>query len=446
MSLISDTNRKWWLLAAVSCVLGLVLLDETVVGIALPTIQKEFGLSNNEAHWVVNAYLLTFACFVAVGGKIADLFGVLRVFLFGLTLFALCSIACGFAPSGAALIAARALQGLGAAIIFPIFLAIITMTFPKEVRGAAIATSGAVGTTFLALGPLVGGLFTDFLSWRWIFWINPVVSIAVGVVITLSWRDVEHPPGRRIDWTGLILIASGMFCLVYALMEAGDLGWDNPLIWGGLVAGTALIVLFWKVEGRLDAPLIVVGLFSSPVFSGSNLAIFAAQYAKMPLFVFVALYAQTDLKLSPFLAGVMVMLAPALQPVTAAVCGRLTDKVRKRPQVLFGLGVLCAAFLWLAATQGENDVYLFAPGLLVAGLAFPFLFTPTRAAVAEALPAHKHGQGGGIAMTSQTIGGTVGLAVSSAAFALGGYGLVFGLTALLAGFVFAYALFAFRNV
>ncbi|MHA7776509.1 MFS transporter [Roseibium sp. M-1] len=446
MPAITDTNRKWWLLGAVSCVLGLVLLDETVVGIALPTIQKEFALSNNEAHWVVNAYLLTFACFVAVGGKLADLYGVLRVFLIGLTVFALCSVACGFAPSGGVLIAARALQGVGAAIIFPIFLAMVTMTFEKNVRGAAIATTGAVGTTFLALGPLVGGLFTDFLSWRWIFWINPVVSIAVAAVITLSWRDMRRPAGQRIDWAGLMLIAAGMFCLVYALMEADGLGWGSPVILALLAAGILLLGLFWRVEGRLEAPLVEVKLFSSPVFSGSNLTIFTAQYAKMPLFVFVALYAQTDLKLSPFLAGVVVMLAPALQPFTAAVCGRLADKIPKRSQVLFGLGILSVSFLWLVATQAANNVYLFAPGLLVAGLAFPFLFTPTRAAISEALPAHKHGQGGGIAMTSQTIGGTVGLAVSSAAFAIGGYGLVFALTALLAALAYVYAFFAFRNV
>ncbi|WP_298984660.1 MFS transporter [uncultured Roseibium sp.] len=445
MQAISDANRKWWLLGAVSCVLGLVLLDETVVGIALPTIQKELGLSNNDAHWVVNAYLLTFACFVAVGGKIADLFGILRVFLFGPALFAICSVACGFAPSGDALIAARALQGLGAAIIFPLFLAMITMTFPKEVRGAALATSGAVGTTFLALGPLVGGLFTDFLSWRWIFWINPFVAVVVAVLVTLTWRDVPRPAGRQIDWIGLLLMAAAMFCIVFGLMEASDLGWSNPLILASMFLGLVLFGLFWMFELRQSMPLIEVDLFSSPVFAGSNLTIFTAQYAKMPLFVFVALYAQTDLHLTPFQAGVVVMLAPALQPVTAVVCGRYTDKIAKRWQVLFGLGVLTLAFLWQTVTWSYENVLLFVPGLLIAGLAFPFLFTPTRAAVSEALPEHKHGQGGGIAMTSQIAGGTVGLAVSSAAFALGGFGLVFALTALLSALVFIYAAFAFRG-
>ncbi len=445
MHFITESNRKTWLLWSVSCVLGLVLLDETVVGIALPTIQKDFGLDDNDAHWVVNAYLVTFACFVAVGGKLADLFGTLRVFLLGLTVFTVFSIACGFAPSGSALILFRALQGLGAAIIFPLFLAMITMTFPKEVRGAALATSGAVGTTFLALGPLVGGLFTDFISWRWIFWINPFVALAVGVIVTMTWRDVKRPPAGRIDWLGLVLLAAGMFSAIFALMEADSLGWSSLLIWALIAVGLLLLALFSWFETTVETPLIEVDLFKEPVFAGSALTIFLAQYAKMPVFVFVALYAQTDLKLSAFLAGLVVMIGPAVQPATAALCGRLADKTPKRQMVLFGLASIFIGYVWLVLTAPLNSVVWIAPGLLFVGLSFPFLFTPTRAAISEALPEHKHGQGGGIAMSSQMIGGTLGLAASSAAFAVGGYELVFGVTALIIALVFVHAFFAFRG-
>ncbi|MES0812012.1 MFS transporter [Roseibium sp. SCPC15] len=446
MTASSEVKRRWWLLGAVSCVLGLVLLDETVVGIALPTIQETFGLSQGGAHWVVNAYLLSFACLVAVGGKLADLFGMLRVFLIGLTLFALCSIACGFAPTGEILIAARALQGVGAAIIFPIFLAMITMTFPKDVRGGALATSSAVGTIFLALGPLVGGLFTDLLSWRWIFWINPFVAVAVGVIVTVTWRDVDRPRGEKIDWLGLLLIASGMCFAIFALMEADSWGWGSPVIWACLFAGVVLLGSFFRVESRLELPLIEVRLFSSPVFAASNLTLFITQYAKMPLFVFVALYAQTELKLSPLWAGVLVMLAPVLTPPASALCGRIADRTPKRQLVACGLTLLLISSVWLLVTEPVKNALVFAPGLVIAGLSFPFLFTPTRAAIAEALPEYKHGQGGGIAMTSQIIGGTVGLTASSAAYALGGYQAVFALTAFLTAAVMAHAMFAFRGV
>ncbi|MEM9633562.1 MAG: MFS transporter [Pseudomonadota bacterium] len=446
MLISNETSRRWWLLSAVSCVLGLVLLDETVVGIALPTIQETFGLSDSAGHWVVNAYLLSFACLVAVGGKLADLFGILRMFLIGLTLFALCSIACGFAPTGEVLLIARVFQGVGAAIIFPIFLAMITMTFPKDVRGAALATSSAVGTIFLALGPLVGGLFTDLLSWRWIFWINPFFALAVGVIVTITWRDVDRPPGERIDWRGLVLISAGLCFAIFALMQADSWGWSSPVIWALLLAGVALLWLFFRVEAAQDLPLIEVRLFSSPVFAASNLSLFMTQYAKMPLFVFVALYAQSELKLSPLWAGVLVMLAPVLTPPASALCGRIADKTPKRRLVACGLTLLLVSSVWLLVTEPMKNAFVFAPGLVIAGLSFPFLFTPTRAAIAEALPEYKHGQGGGIAMTSQVIGGTVGLAASSAAFALGGYQAVFALSALLTVAVMAHALIGFRGV
>ncbi|WP_305986929.1 MFS transporter [Roseibium sp. MMSF_3544] len=446
MNLITEQNRKWWLLGAVSCVLGLVLLDETVVGIALPSIQKTFGLSNNTAHWIVNAYLLTLACFVAVGGKLGDLFGVLRMFLLGLGSFGVFSVICGFAPTGEVLIIARALQGLGAAVMFPLFMAMVTMTFPKEQHGTALAVSGSVGTIFLSLGPLVGGLFTDLLTWRWIFWINPFLVVGIGFVVTMTWRDVEHPPGRRIDWTGLVLIASGMFCLVFALMEADDWGWHSLATWLFLVLGFVLLGIFCWYETTIATPLIKVDLFANPVFSASNVNLFMAQYAKMPIFVFVALYAQTELKLSAIAAGLLVMLTPIPQPFVAAYCGRLVGKVHPRKLAFFGLVLLFSCLLWLFFTTPLNNAFIFAPGLLVAGAAFPFLFVPSRAAIMGSLPEYKHGQGSGIAMASQMIGGTVGLSASSAAFAVAGYQGVLGLAALLIALAFVYALFAYREV
>ncbi|MEM7462041.1 MAG: MFS transporter [Pseudomonadota bacterium] len=444
MNLITEQNRKWWLLAAVSCVLGLVLLDETVVGIALPTIQTELNLSDNQAHWVVNAYLLVFACFVAVGGKLGDQFGMLPMFLIGLAIFGLCSALAGFAPTGEILLFARAVQGLGAAIIFPLFVAMTAMTFPPKERGLAIGIGGGIGTIFLAAGPLIGGLLTDLLSWRWIFWINPPLTVIIAVVAALSWRDVERPVPPKIDWPGLALLATSIFCIVFALMQSSVWGWSSVIVLGLLVAGAVLLALFVRLELRLTAPLINVELFKFPAFSASNLAILAAQYSKMPIFVFAALYAQEALGFSPLKAGLFVMLSAISQPFVAPICGKLTDQHPPGLLVTGGLFGLTIALALMSLSTSDGDIVYFSVGLIIAGIAFPFLFVPTQTAIMAALPESKHGQGGSISMTSQMMGGTIGLAISSVLFAYNNdYFLVFASTAgfLLVLTVLCYFLF-----
>ncbi|WP_299475613.1 MFS transporter [uncultured Roseibium sp.] len=432
MAVITEDNRKWWLLVAVSCVLGLVLLDETVVGVALPTIEEELGLSVNQSHWVVNSYLLVFACFVAVGGKLGDQFGMLPMFLIGLLVFGLCSVIGGFAPSGHVLITARSVQGIGAAIIFPLFVAMITMTFPKEQRGFALGVGGAIGTIFLSLGPLAGGLLTDLLSWRWIFWINPPIVVLIGLIAFLTWRDVDRPKAPPIDWTGLALIASGMFCTIFSLMQSEVWGWTSPLVYGLFAAGIGLLMVFVWYELRVAAPLIEVDLFVNPAFLASNLTIFMAQYSKMPIFIFAAMYAQEVLGLSPLGAGLLVMLAAITQPFVAPYCGKLTDSHEPGLLATGGMVGLGIAMALMAITAPLDTIWLFAIGVIITGLAMPFVFVPTQTAIMASLPEHKHGQGGGISMTSQMIGGTVGLAISGTLFAFHkDYALVFASTAVL---------------
>lgn len=447
MHLVTEANRKWLLLGALSCLLGLILLDETALGVALPTIQTEFGLSSSGVHWAINAYILPFACLVAVGGKLADMFGLLKVFLIGLTIFGISSVCVALAPSGAVMIAARASQGVGAAICFPLFVAMITITFPKAQHGSALGICAGVGTLFLAAGPFAGGLLTEYSSWRGLFWINPVVIAGVALVSVLTWRDVPRPPPPALDWLGVLLLAPGLFGVVFALMQGNDWGWRDPVILASAVLGILLLVGFVWVETHVTQPLIKVDLFLTPVFTAGTLTMFIAQFAKMPIFIFAALYARQVLGLSPLGAGAMVTLAAIIQPLSAPICGRLTDRMPAGRLVAFGQTCLLLCLLWLMVTAPMGKLYLFAPGLLFAGIAFPFMFIPSQTALMAELPEHMHGQGGGISISCQMIGGTIGLAVSSAVFSgQHNYQLVFGTAALGVLIVMLYGLYAFCSV
>ncbi len=252
---IDDNNRKWWILAAMGAILGVILLDETVVGVALPTMQVDLDMSEVTSHWVVNIYMLVLAGLAAAAGKFGDIVGHKTVINTGLVIFGLASLGCGFAQSDVWLITARGIQGVGAAIIFPSCLAMVTIVFRPEQRGLALGIWGAIGTVFLALGPLVGGFLTDFASWRWIFWVNPPIVFAVALIVLAAWVD---PPktdkSERVDKTGLILLIGGLSMAVFAIMEGPEWGWTNLTILLLLIVGAVLLVAFVFVELRKRTP------------------------------------------------------------------------------------------------------------------------------------------------------------------------------------------------
>ena len=258
---ISDENRKWWILAAMSGVVGLIVLDETVVGVALATIRPELGMSAVASHWVVNAYFLTFTCFVAVGGRLCDTLGLRALFIVGVSIFGLASLAGGFAQDGAWLIAARAVQGLGAAIIFPASLAMMTNSFALEQRGLAFGIQVTIGGTFMALGPLVGGFFSEVVSWRWIFWINLPVVVAIIAIVLAAWAPwlqaklaSAHKGWRAVDFPGLVTLVAGLTALVIALMQANDWGWDAPATVALFFGGVVLLAVFTVIEKKRPSP------------------------------------------------------------------------------------------------------------------------------------------------------------------------------------------------
>lgn len=413
----NDNNRKWWILAAMGGVIGLILLDETVVGVALPTVREDLGMSQLAAHWVVNAYLLVFAGLAAAAGRLGDLAGLHRLFTLGVAIFGIASLACGFAENGAWLIAARAVQGVGAAVIFPCSLSMVTIAFPADQRGLALGISGSIGTVFLALGPLIGGFFTDVISWRWIFWINPLLVIPVALVIWAAWVD---PPRQGtpepMDRRGLIALLAGLGMLVFAVMQGPDWGWSHAAIWIPFLCGIASLVVFVLVERRQRAPLIEVDLFRGGTFTACNLVLFVAQFSKIALIVFGALYLQDTLGMSPLAAGVALLAAVAPIPFVAPFAGRAADRFGARWPSLCGLVFTASAIIWIGLAVDAKSYGLLLPALLLYGVSQAFLFPPSQHAIMISVPNEKQGEAGGIAMTSQLLGGTIGMSICSTVF------------------------------
>ena len=427
-------------------VIGVILLDETVVAVALPALQRDLGLSVVGGHWVINTYLLFLAGLAAAAGRLGDIVGIKLLMLIGLGLFGLASLAAGLAQDGTWIIIARGVQGAGAATIFPISLAIVTIVFPPERRGFALGVYGAIGTGFLALGPLVGGALTEFLSWRWIFWINLPIVLAIGVTVLACWRDPPRRPGStRFDGLGLGTLVVGMGMIVFAIMQSSDWGWASLAVWPVLAGGCAVIAVFALYEYRRSDPLIEVDLFTNATVSACTLVLFTAQFNKMTVVVFGALYLQHALGLSAFVTGLALLPAVGIQAFLAIPSGRLVDRIGTRTPTLIGLAVFALSLLWIGVAQGWNDYVALLPALLAWAAVMGFVFIPPVRAIPNAVPLEKQGQAGGIVMSSQLLGGTVGIAVSSSLYATGnGFGVVFLVSGVLALVTLAVAWIAIR--
>ncbi|MCR9137784.1 MAG: MFS transporter [Alphaproteobacteria bacterium] len=438
MIAIEQIRRKWWVLGAMGAALGMFLLDETVVGVALPTIQQDLDLSTVGSHWVVNIYLLVLTCLAAACGRLCDVFGFKRLFLTGIVLFGLASIGCGLATNLTELLAARALQGFGAAIIFPASMAMIAIIFPEEERGRALGIYGAVGTVFLASGPFVGGLLTDTLSWRWIFWINPVVVIAAVAVIWTMWSDPPPNPNReRFDFAGLVTLISGIGLVIFATMQGPEWGWSQPLIWVLLLAGLLFLTLFIRLELPAGNPLIEIDLLRTPAFAVCSLMVFTGQFTKIAVLVIYSIFLQKEMDMSPLMAGVALLAGVVPAPLSAIIGGNMTDRLGSRRPALLGLGGTFIAFVWLTLALDAKSYWLMFAPLVLWGIVTSMVFLPGLRGAANSVPLENQGQVGGIMLTAQLAGGTIGMTVCGTLLAAtGSYQLPLLATAILAGTVF----------
>jgi EmrB/QacA subfamily drug resistance transporter len=408
-------HRQQVTLAAMSGVLAVALLDETVVGVALPTIQRDLDMSVGFSHWVVNAYLLSLSAVVLIGGRLGDAFGHLRLFVLGCLTFGLASLVCGLAPDGITIVAARAVEGLGAAIILPSSMAMISLVYPPERLGWAYGIYGGVGTAALAAGPLIGGFFTDVVTWRVIFFVNLPLIVLVIAGAVAAWREPDlEGPRPSLDFAGLGLVAAGICTLVIAIMQGPAWGWGSPRTIGLLAVAVVATAALIAVELRKRDPLIDVRLFRTPTFTGSNFVILTAQATKMGVTIFGALYLQQSLDLDPLDAGLALLPGVGVMPFAAVLAGRITDRFGNRGPSLVGTAGMAVALAWIGVFAGADSYPILIPGLVLWGLVLPLLYTPPQTAVMQCVPPAAQGQAGGISLTAQLMGGTIGVAVLSA--------------------------------
>src|SRR5918999_1080334 len=346
--LLTSENRRWWTLGAVAFGLFMIMLDNTVVNVALPSIQRDLGVGLSELQWIVAGYALTFAALMLTGGKLADHYGRRLIFVVGLTIFTLASLGCGLAESGDALIAARVVQGAGAALMNPATLSIISATFPPEQRGMAIGIWAGVSALALAIGPLVGGLLTDHLDWSWIFFFNVpvgVVAVAASFVVIEESRDMSEE--RRLDLPGQLAGGLGLFALTYGLIEANTYGWTSGRILGAFaVAAVALAAFVW-LERVQRVPMLDLELFRNRTFAGANSVVLLVALAMFGVFFFVSLYMQNILGFSAVEAGGVILPMTILIILVAPAGGKISDRIGSRwlmtaGMVLVGLQLLNA--------------------------------------------------------------------------------------------------------
>jgi EmrB/QacA subfamily drug resistance transporter len=415
---MNPDNRKWWTLAAVSFGLFMIMLDNTVVNVALPVMQASLGLDYAQLEWIVTGYALTFGAFMLTGGKLADLYGRRLIFVVGLAIFTLASLACGLAGGGRMLIIARVVQGLGAALMNPSTLSIITVAFPPSERGRAIGIWVGVSAFSLAIGPVIGGFIAQHLHWSWIFFINGPIGVAAIVVAFLyidESRDRSHE--QRADLPGLITSGVGLFALTYGLIEANALGWGSPRIVGSFVVAAVLLGAFIVLERRQRLPMLDLSLFADATFAGANTVMLLSSLAMFGVFFYVTLYMQQVMGLSPTRAGIVFLPMTALIITLAPRAGHLADRIGSR--LLVGTGqslVALSLVLYSRLTADSSVAYLLLP-MVVSGAGMALTMTPATAAALSAVSHDKAGVGSAVLNSARQVGGSIGIAVMGAVVA-----------------------------
>jgi EmrB/QacA subfamily drug resistance transporter len=410
-------RRKWWTLAAVSFGLFMIMLDNTVVNVALPSIQEDLGADLSELEWVVAGYALTFAALMLIGGKVADAYGRRLIFVIGIAVFTLASLACGLAESSEMLIGARVVQGAGAALMNPATLSIIAATFPPAQRGAAIGIWAGVSAIALAIGPLVGGLLTEHLGWNWIFFVNVPVGIAGIFASFLLIDESKDETHERLDIPGLAASSVGLFALTYGLIEANAYGWTSPRIVAAFAVAAAGLVSFVLLERHQRAPMLPLELFKNRTYTGANTVILLVALAMFGVFFFVSLYMQNILGFSAVQTGAAFLPMTVLIILIAPIAGKTTDRIGSRALMTVGMLLVATQLLYFSHLTVDSTFWNLLPGLLVGGAGMALTMTPSAAAATRAVPVDKAGVGAAVLNSFRQVGGTMGIAIMGAIMA-----------------------------
>jgi EmrB/QacA subfamily drug resistance transporter len=414
-SIVDEQQRKWWTLVAVSFGLFMIMLDNTIVNVALPTIQASLHLKISELEWVVTGYALTFGAFMLTGGKLADLFGRRLMFVAGLVVFTASSLACGLANGPEVLIAARVVQGLGAAMMNPATLSIITVTFPPRQRGTAIGIWAGVSALALAIGPLVGGVITERINWNWIFFINVpvgVLGIAAALVLIDESRDTSQD--RRADVPGLATSTLGLFSLSYGLIEANTYGWTSGRILASFAVAVVALAAFVLLEQSQRLPMLDLALFRNVGFTGANTVMLLVGLAMFGVFFYVSLYVQQILGWSAIQAGASFLPWTLLIVLIAPQAGRLSDRIGPRPFVAGGMVVLTASLIWFSRVGAHASFWNLLPGMLLGGVGMSSAMAPTTAAAMQSVRPEQAGVGSAVLNSMRQVGGSLGIAIMGA--------------------------------
>src|SRR4051794_10041106 len=413
--ILDPENRKWWTLGAVAFGLFMIMLDNTIVNVALPSIQRDLDIGISELERVFNGYALTFGVLMLTGGKLAALLGRRRIFIAGLVIFTVASLFCGLATSAGWLIGARVVQGAGSAFMTPATLWIFTATFPPRQRGMAIGIWAGVSAMALAIGPLVGGLITEHWSWNWIFFINvPVGVLAIIVTRLVVDESRDTSAEQRLDLPGLLTSAIALFALTYGLIEANGYGWSSARILGLFAVAVVGFIAFVLLEMHQRAPMLDLDLFRNGTFAGANSVMLLVGLAMFGVFFYNSLFIQNVLGFSAVQTGASFLPMTVLIIIVAPIAGKFSDRVGSRWLVGVGMVLLSASLFIFSRLDQTSNFWDILPGLLIGGFGMAIVMTPITAAAMGSVPVDKAGVGSAVLNSMRQVGGSLGIAVMGA--------------------------------